>query len=141
MVGIKAHGECTKCGQPMNDFDYAIVDADSAGCILANRLSADGSASVCLIVRSRADVRLERAFLRACAAARRSVRPRVQPLAHCLAEDGSSYRSTAWIEQRIGGVTAYEGYHGSSMLPSTLAVAYQLAGKAEARRNRARPVA
>ena len=30
-------------------FDYIIVGAGSAGCILANRLSADGKHSVCLL--------------------------------------------------------------------------------------------
>ena len=33
----------------MQEFDYVIVGAGSAGCVLANRLSADGQASVCLI--------------------------------------------------------------------------------------------
>ena len=30
-------------------FDYVIVGAGSAGCILANRLSADGKHSVCVL--------------------------------------------------------------------------------------------
>ena len=30
-------------------FDYVIVGAGSAGCILANRLSADGKSTVCLL--------------------------------------------------------------------------------------------
>ena len=33
----------------MDRFDYIIVGAGSAGCVLANRLSADQSVSVCLL--------------------------------------------------------------------------------------------
>ena len=33
----------------MKDFDYVIVGAGSAGCVLANRLSARGDKSVCLL--------------------------------------------------------------------------------------------
>ena len=33
----------------MNNFDYIIVGAGSSGCVLANRLSADGKNSVCLL--------------------------------------------------------------------------------------------
>ena len=33
----------------MKDFDYVIVGAGSAGCVLANRLSARGEKSVCLL--------------------------------------------------------------------------------------------
>jgi choline dehydrogenase len=37
------------------EFDYVIVGAGSAGCVLANRLSADPRASVCLIEAGRSD--------------------------------------------------------------------------------------
>ena len=33
----------------MPEFDYVIVGAGSAGCVLANRLSADGKSTVCLL--------------------------------------------------------------------------------------------
>lgn len=33
----------------MRQFDFIIVDAGSAGCVLANRLSADGTASVLIL--------------------------------------------------------------------------------------------
>ena len=35
--------------QAMETFDYVIVGAGSAGCVLANRLSSDGKYSVCLL--------------------------------------------------------------------------------------------
>jgi hypothetical protein len=44
-----------------------------------------------------------------------------------FAEDGSSYRSTVWIEDSNGKARAYEGYHDSSMLRSMLAVVHQSA--------------
>ena len=33
----------------VNEFDYVIVGAGSAGCVLANRLTEDSSVTVCLI--------------------------------------------------------------------------------------------
>lgn len=39
----------------MRNFDYVIVGAGSAGCVLANRLSADPSVSVCLIEAGKKD--------------------------------------------------------------------------------------
>ena len=38
-----------------DDFDYVIIGAGSAGCILANRLSADGQHSVCVLEAGPAD--------------------------------------------------------------------------------------
>ena len=36
-------------GQLADTFDYVIIGAGSAGCILANRLTADGKHTVCLL--------------------------------------------------------------------------------------------
>ena len=42
----------------MREFDYVIIGAGSAGCVLANRLSADPSISVCLIEAGKKDTAL-----------------------------------------------------------------------------------
>ncbi|MEO0784644.1 MAG: choline dehydrogenase [Pseudomonadota bacterium] len=42
----------------MREFDYVIIGAGSAGCVLANRLSADPSVSVCLIEAGKKDTAL-----------------------------------------------------------------------------------
>ena len=34
---------------PVDEFDYVIAGAGPAGCVLANRLSADGKATVCIL--------------------------------------------------------------------------------------------
>ncbi|MGH1422910.1 MAG: GMC family oxidoreductase N-terminal domain-containing protein, partial [Hyphomonas sp.] len=39
----------------MESFDFVIVGAGSAGCVLANRLSADGKTTVCLIEAGKKD--------------------------------------------------------------------------------------
>ena len=43
----------------MREFDYVIVGAGSAGCVLANRLSADPTVSVCLIEAGKKDTALQ----------------------------------------------------------------------------------
>ena len=48
---------CGQCGRQslVDAFDYVIVGAGSAGCILANRLTADGRHTVCLLEAGPAD--------------------------------------------------------------------------------------
>jgi choline dehydrogenase len=48
----------TASGQPLETFDYVIVGAGSAGCVLANRLSADGKNSVLLLEAGPKDTNL-----------------------------------------------------------------------------------
>ncbi|MCI4646058.1 MAG: choline dehydrogenase [Hyphomonadaceae bacterium] len=43
----------------MREYDYVIVGAGSAGCVLANRLSADAGVSVCLIEAGKKDTALQ----------------------------------------------------------------------------------
>lgn len=91
-----------------NQFDYVIVGAGAAGCILANRLSADGRSTVCLLEAGPADrnlyLHIPGGFIKAVSNPRYTWQFRSEP------GEGSGGRRISIIQGRtLGGSTAING--------------------------------
>ena len=91
-----------------NQFDYVIVGAGAAGCILANRLSADGRSTVCLLEAGPADrnlyLHIPGGFIKAVSNPRYTWQFTTEP------SEGSGGRRISVIQGRtLGGSTAING--------------------------------
>ena len=91
-----------------NQFDYVIVGAGAAGCILANRLSADGRSTVCLLEAGPADrnlyLHIPGGFIKAVSNPRYTWQFKTEP------GEGSGGRRISIIQGRtLGGSTAING--------------------------------
>ena len=85
----------------MQEHDYIIVGGGSAGCVLANRLSADGRFRVCLVESGPSDdsalVRMPAGIIPLLRSGRRNWRYRTQPQAGC------ADREMSWPRGRMLG--------------------------------------
>ena len=85
----------------MQEHDYIIVGGGSAGCVLANRLSADGRFRVCLVESGPSDdsalVRMPAGIIPLLRSGRRNWRYRSQPQARC------ADREMSWPRGRMLG--------------------------------------
>lgn len=91
----------------MADFDYVIVGAGSSGCVLADRLSADGSATVLLLEAGTDNetelVRMPRAFLKMWGD------PRYFWSFPVSAREGRTASDTWWYGRGLGGSSSTNG--------------------------------
>jgi choline dehydrogenase len=112
----------------MADYDYIIVGAGAAGCVLANRLSEDPATSVCLVEAGGGDAHPYIHMPRGCAKLVRM--PSHMYFYMTEPEEGNGQRPDAWLRGKVlGGSTSVNGMVWVRGQPGDYAELAEVAGE------------